>query len=315
MSDAAIDLIKRTYTKVNKTLFNRPFLYDKLNISNWLIDNDIDIRLGQTTKPLAQPTKPNTSLKPSSNLQQIQATPQYRPSQIRNGIITRWDIANREKDLKLFIKVPTSCKSSITILEGDYIGFNDAIYMPTDTIAGKWTYLQNHNVLNFNTNKRSDNIDLNNYSFKPISKLQLLAFNTGEAYPFADRLVEYLSGSAITPLDEMPDNIKRVQQVMEQNKNYFKIKGLWENKMQNILYDYVVNSGPVVVTPDGKLRDKHTGIHPRLGHTTKSTLYDILGYVDKDTEKWYSSWKNENGVAVIKDNIQNVDIYDGLYDI
>jgi hypothetical protein len=130
-----------------------------------------------------------------------------------------------------------------------------------------------------------------------------------------------LSGSAITPLDEIPDNIKRVQQVMNQSGQYFDIEGLWENKMQNILYDYVMNSGPIEVnSATGKLVDKRRGLHARLGHTNKSMLYDVLGYVDKDTEKWYASWKKANGKngkaeAQIKDNIQNVDIYNGLYDI
>jgi hypothetical protein len=108
---------------------------------------------------------------------------------------------------------------------------------------------------------------------------------------------------------------------MEYNNNYFAIEGLWEPKMQNIIYDYLIHSGPIEVK-DGVLRDRHSGpnpknygYHPRLGHTNKSTLYDVLGYVDKDAEKWYSCWKNENGVAVVKDNIQNVDIYNGLYDI
>jgi hypothetical protein len=178
-----------------------------------------------------------------------------------------------------------------------------------------WSYGQNKSILNFDNSKRNGEvIDLNNYSFKPISRLQLLSFNTGESYPFADRLIEYLSGSAITPLEDIHDNIKRVQKVIGQNKSYFEIEGLWENKIQNILYDYMVCSGPVVVK-DGILKDKRLGTHPRLGHNCKSTLYDILGYVDKDTEKLYSSWKNENNKAVIKNNIQNVDIYGGLYDI
>jgi hypothetical protein len=46
-----------------------------------------------------------------------------------------------------------------------------------------------------------------------------------------------------------------------------------------------------------------------------NTDHDLLGYVDKDTEKLYASWKRENGRAVVKDTIQNVDVYDGLYDI
>jgi hypothetical protein len=79
-----------------------------------------------------------------------------------------------------------------------------------------------------------------------------------------------------------------------------------------------MNSGPVEVDKTtNKLKDKHTGYHPRLGHSSKSTQYDILGYVDKDTEKLYASWKldKDKNKAKVATSLQNVDIYDGLYDI
>lgn len=338
VSGKAGKLAAKTYVKINKTIFNQPFLYDKLSVSNWLTDSCIDVKSGLQSKPHKQPTKPNTQLKPGTASKpgiQLNPTPQYSPTQIRTDVFTRWDIAKREKDLRLFIKVPTSCKSSIVILEGDYRSYNDSKYVPAKKILEgdlslektTWSYKQNHCVLNFNTIKKrakykmpsgednfGDGIDLNEYDFKPISRLQLLAMNTGESYPFADRLIEYLSGSTITSMEEIPDNIKRAQKVMSDNKNYFNIEGLWENKMQNILYDYMINSGPITVK-DGLLGDRRQGTHPRLGYTSKSTMYDILGYIDKDTEKLYSSWKNDDGKASIKDNIQNVDIYNGLYDI
>ena len=216
--------------------------------------------------------------------------------------------------MKLFIRVPASCRSSIVALEGDYRGFNDFKYIPKERSENSqetWEYRQNSSILNFDKK-----INLNRDSFKPISKLQLLTLNTGESYPFADRLVEYLSNSAITPIDEIPDNIKRVQKVMEQNKHYFKINGLWEDKMQKIIYDYIMNAGPIEIK-EGKLRDRHSGhnpkyhgYQPKLGHNSKSNLYDVLGYVDRDAEKWYASWtKDSEGKVKLKDNIQNVDIY------
>ncbi len=275
----------KTYLKVNKTLFSQPFVYDKLNVKHWPAIDDFN-EDGTDVRTDANDSTTNT--------------------------YTRWDIANREKDLKLFIKVPTSCKSSLVILEGDYRNFNDTKY---SIVNGQLTYLQNHSILNFNTRritadplKSGDNIDLNNYNFKPISKLQLLAFNTGESYPFADRLIEYLTGSAITPLDSISDNIKRAQKVMTDNKNYFKIEGLWEDKMQNILYDYMMNSGPIKIK-DGKVDSGSQGNHKKLGHTSKSSLYDVLGYVDKDAEKLYASWKKDDTKVRVKDSIQNVDIY------
>lgn len=285
-SSKAQDLAVRTYQKVHKTLFKQPFLYTKLSTDCW--SDETDFNLDENGNKLS----------------------------LRTDVFTRWDLTNREKDLKLFIKVPISCRSSITILEGDFRNHNDVQYAP---VNGVWKYQNNHCLLNFNTSKKSDKIDLNNYSFKPISQLQLLAFNTGESYPFADRLVEYLSGSVITPIDEIADNIKRIQKVMNDNNYYFKIDGLWENKMQNILYDYAMNSGPIDISNDKKLIDTRQGYHKKLGHHTKSTLFDILGYADKDVERFYASWKKDiiknRTEAVVKNSLQNVDIYDGLYDL
>lgn len=50
--------------------------------------------------------------------------------------------------------------------------------------------------------------------FKPITWLSLLGCNTGISYPFADRLIEYLSENAITGLDPISDNITRAQTVV-----------------------------------------------------------------------------------------------------
>ena len=339
ISSKGQDLIKKTYTKINKTLFNQPYLYNKLGIDFWNFALD-------TEKDL----KGNFSF-------------------TKLDTITRWDIINREQDLKLFIKVPTSCKSSIVVLEGDYRGFNDFKYELQPHISSAysqimpvWSYQQNTCVINFDKNNKELINKLNSNKFTPISKLQLLAFNTGESYPFADRLVEYLSNSAITPLDPISDNIKRAQAVMEKNQQYFKIPGIWENKMQKIIYDYIMNTGPVEIYDTDKLvtvksegTDKkylttnitmqknpqtnnystkctktlilpekkastvavnlQQGRYPKLGYGSKSSLYDILVYVDKDAEKWYANWSTKNGKPTVTSTIQNTDIYNGLYDI
>lgn len=281
------DLITKTYRKINKSIFKQPFVYDALDVKYWNFKEDTS---------LIEVPKDSTKY----------------PKFVIENHITRWDIANREQDLKLFIKIPTSCRSSIVVLEGDFRTYNDVKYTLTkvtkqgnngtteDTV---WEYKQNHSVLNFKSG-----LDTNTGTFKPISQLQLLALNTGESYPFADRLVEYLAGSTITPIDPISDNIKRAQKVMSQNHHYFKIDGLWEDKMQKIIYDYMLSSGPVELE-NGALNDKRHGYYPTLGHTSKSTLYDILGYIDREAEKYYASWKIVGDKAEIQDTIQNVDIY------
>lgn len=283
-------LFAKTYQKIDRAIFNQPFLFDSLDFKYWSHEHELTV----TTVQEGQTSRKKVKL--------------------NNNIVSRWDIINRERDLKLFIKVPVSCKSSIVILEGDFRGFNNVKYAPiTDPNSeafGNWKYQQNHTVLNFNSS------ELNYADFTPINKSQLLEFNTGESYPFADRLIEYLVGSTITPIDEIADNIKRAQRVMKQNQHYFRIEGLWEHKMQKIIYDYIVNTGPIELSEDKKsLIDKRSGYIHKLGHRNKSTLYDTLGYIDRDAEKLYASWKKTANSAEVRDTIQNIDIYDGLYDL
>ena len=283
-----VDLFNKTYQKIDKAMFNQPFIYDKLSSDYWTLDRELSLLVKSEGKdPIPLIKDPDS--------------------------ISRCDLISREQDLKLFIKIPANCKSTITVLEGDFTTYNDCKYIPKIESGRltKWNYSTNHSVVNFDNRK-----DLNSSGFKPISKIQLLAFNTGESYPFADRLVEYLSGSAITPVDGIADNIKRVQKVMAQNNHYFRTEGIWENQIQKIAYDYIMNAGPIEYNPEtGKLNDKRLGLHPRAGHSKKCQLYDILGFIDRDVEKYYANWKVENERATIRNNIHNVDIYDGLYDI
>jgi hypothetical protein len=194
-------------------------------------------------------------------------------------------------------------------------------FVGNTSIAGHndlWYYEQNHSIVNLNTKTSVANKAV---GFKPISKLQLLAFNTGESYPFADRLIEYLVGSAITPLDEISDNIRRTQHVIKQNNHYYRHDGIWENKIQKIIYDYMINAGPIEYdAQNAKLIDKHQGYQKSLGKKHKSLLFDVLGYVDKDAEKYYASWTIDkkdpaSPKAKVKDTIQNANIYGKLYDI
>lgn len=218
-------------------------------------------------------------------------------------------LLKKERDLKLFIKIPVSNVTSIAVLEGDYREYNNIVYKPVtktittetvkwdeeqqkDIIVPKevnkivWERHQNQFITNYETVLLGEgktkfdtvintNPEVEDREFIPISPLQLLMFNTGESYPFADRLVEYLTGNAITAFDANTDNIRRVQKVMELNENSFALEGAWEGKMRNMLYDYMLKGRPT-------------------GEPFSRTIcHDILGYVDKDVEKFYTAWTHE----------------------
>ena len=304
-SEKADDLMQRTYQKVSKTLFNQPFIYDKLDVAHWTWEQDRD---------------------EMSNVDRL----------------LRSKLATRENELKLFIKIPATNKSSIVILAGDYRNYNDTLYT-FDSKKG-WRYQANSTIANFettNTYKKSELPELNNRSFRPISKLQLLALNTGASYPFSDRLMEYLIMNVILPNDPTPDNIVRIQRVMQDCGYDFQIEGIWEPKMQMILYDYLMNSGkftvgfktvldkngnpeldslgkPIKEAPNRVINER-TGNLQQAGQKMRSEFYDILGYGDKDAERLYASWRVETNEktsrkqVVANNTLENVNIYDKLY--
>ena len=189
------------------------------------------------------------------------------------------EIAQHESDLKLFIKLPISNKSSIVILEGDYTEYTPStIIKHSQAKDDDFIVVNNHTQVNFDG-------DLNENIKHLVTPLQLLAQNTGISYPFADRLIEYLVGNAVTPVDDISDNIKRAKKVINAKTNALRDDGgIWEKIMQLILYNYASNNFNV-----------------RINH-------DILGYVDKDTESY------SNGSISQPETISNADIYDNWED-
>jgi hypothetical protein len=165
------------------------------------------------------------------------------------------DFCQYEDDLKLILKIPANNSSSIVILEGDYTKYNDMSYTQSigeDVLDSEDLSLllkteevdlstlesllssfkakkdfrfkkstsdefkikaTNKTVINYQTNLNACEY----LSDKLITPLQLLRTNTGESYPFADRLVEYLIGNAITVNEELKDNVTRVKTVISKN--------------------------------------------------------------------------------------------------
>lgn len=269
------DLLKTfaqtTYTKYGQMQFNQPVLFSKLSAQNLKIDNGINFL--DTTELVAH-----------------------------------------EQNLKLFIKLPASNKSSIVILEGDYrMNLNGiARHKVTSTNQDKLVWQQNYVVTNFENPATGKTFTSAEYadqqSFKPISRSQLLMYNTGKSYPFADRLIEYLIGNAVTPLDDVTDNVLRAETVVYNkltNPAYVKPdvntyrnlqinidpSDLWDFRLQPIFYNFLQHNKKYI--------DRN---------------YDVLGFVDKDIEQVYSalSWN-----SLLKEDeevsIANIDIYADLY--
>ena len=154
----------------------------------------------------------------------------------------------KEKLYKLVIRVKVTDNPVITVLEGDYTKAKQE-FAPI--------------CANFEKDVDYSNIDLNNY----LSDLQLLDFHLGQkdvSYPFADKLLEYLTGLAITPNDP-------ISLIIIDAKRTFNSKFM----------------SPVIPV-NGKFtandRLRCLDLFGRSKYWNKST-YDLLGYVDKEIEE------------------------------
>lgn len=198
------------------------------------------------------------------------------------------ELAQNETDLKLFLKVPVTNNSTIVILEGDYLGWNDSIW----NMSAKQEKCVNKSVINIDINAKL--YDLNTLKLR--TPLQLLQLNTKEQHPFADRLIEYLIGNAIAKSEtEIYDNIRRAQKALASNysaNNYMLgIPGVWSSEMTILFYEYMTS---------GKLANKFNINH------------DLLGYVDKDTEKYYqATTKSPTSTSTAKISLANIELKEG----
>lgn len=162
-----------------------------------------------------------------------------------------------EPALKLMIKIPVQCESSLVVLEGDYTeGCNIIIDEAGKSILANqlFTYKVNNKELgNFN------------YTSRP----SLLAINTREKILLADRLVEYLLFNVIA-LNSDSANIEKAQSRLNRNGtgryhkkylDYVTHYGSWSLDIKKALYKFISDNN------------------------LNSQYYDVLSYIDKDIER------------------------------
>lgn len=168
-------------------------------------------------------------------------------SLIINRIVAHWD--GYDVPDKVYIKFNNYISnfqiySYIPINEGTE--FNIEWYNPTADIEP---------VNEQNTLENNDSL-LDEYL---LSKLTLLQFNDGKNYPFADRLMEYLTLNVIDSADEISNNVKMVQSRFNSNSISRYAYGAWNNPLRISIYLETI-------------------------HNNFLTHFDMNGYVDKTVE-------------------------------
>ncbi len=165
-----------------------------------------------------------------------------------------------EKNLVLFIKIPFSCESSITVLEGDYLSNCEHYFEEGIEKLSNVPLLYRNIYTDINTGKNIDE-DATNYIY--INRLQLFNINSEVSYPFADRLTEYLFKNVVDSTDEIGENIKRVQNILLKKGILKTINkyGEWSDDIRKALFANEISLG--------------------LIHKT----FDSIGYYDRDLEE------------------------------
>lgn len=189
--------------------------------------------------------------------------------------------------LYLVLKVPSSLSTSITILEGTYIDNinNISNYITYRPISDDVYLLDKSNLFlqeylyKFLTTKVSDSS--NNKIYLTVSDTgfpvasQLLSYeNLSKKYLLGDRLIEYLTGNAISIISD-PYDIKHVQKLIDS-------------------YRYDKNYSDILIYKVPK--DRRYGIwnfsdtldlRSLISKHKLNLFYDSIGFFDKDVENYF----------------------------
>ncbi len=151
---------------------------------------------------------------------------------VYNVYCARADIYKYRASAYLAIEVPSSFHSSLVVLEGDYVQRN--LLISAENISSTRPSIIDQALL---------------------TKPALTLINDSKSYPYSDKLLEYLSGHAVTSQETIYNNVKRFQQKISYVGG---TPDVWDLDLRyKLFYDYV---------------DKQSG------------SVDIAGYGDKQIE-------------------------------
>ena len=150
--------------------------------------------------------------------------------------------------LNAIFEIPKTSNSSFTVLEGSY----------------EWGASQGLSVAKIF--KEFDKYDINANMIP--TRLSLLDISDNETHPMSNRLVEYLIGSVITPVDEIQYNVARLQDKAFYNTTFKGTYDIFDSALRKQLYDLATDEDNINKNPKKQLYC--------------DTFVDELYYGDKD---------------------------------
>ena len=177
-----------------------------------------------------------------------------------------------EETIKLIIKLPARCKSSVSVLEGDY----------TNTHESAYGFLTNKVMIQPSLDPLNQEVQ---YCLN--TKLSLTNINDNKQHPFADRLIEYLTNNAISPTSDVKNNIGRLQTMVFSGKDgdrHRTFKGwydIWDGNLNSQIYhDLQQPAIPCIsrTMVQGEARERYNN------YNYFDLNYDLLCFGDKVVE-------------------------------
>lgn len=107
--------------------------------------------------------------------------------------------------------------------------------------------------------------------------ISLLISNPGYNQPFSDKLIEYLLGNVITPIDEIPQNIERIQSILYSDG--FQNEFVKNNNIKNLMGD--IKPG---IFNEAMRKIIYYALYDK-------GISDFTGYIDKDVESYLNKYK------------------------
>jgi hypothetical protein len=219
----------------------------------------------------------------------------YNDTSYSNPLTYRAFTSNRRlieysNDFYIVIQVPNTHSGSITVIEGESIRYNHNIITSGEIYMNR-------------SDDKWSNIDYSN--FNPTIKSSIAMIAGKHQVPYSDRLIEYLVGSVIHRVEDIPQNITRLQKSIGIDKKYNLEKDVWDDFIKYKLYNkyhtftdnrYVKSIHPddneLSHIPDSKKvypNDPNVpqvvmGLKNMRNRMSNSIKSDILGFCDKDIE-------------------------------
>lgn len=205
-------------------------------------------------------------------------------------------IYNNLNNLQLLIKIPRTCKSSIVVLEGDFTLNTFKSFLKanldneTSNVSSIIDFEKHTSVIAETTDKNGKNPNFDDYYdtiYKNTLPLSLLKANTYKQIPFADTLLEYLTGFVITE-QSVKEDIVRLQTCLHNNCINIKYSGIWEPKYRFNILSYLQAT-------------KNKG--------QDNIILDALGYIDRNVEEYYG-YTEKDGIHDTHVSLKNVESLD-----